>query len=42
MGWKDVAAAPEFGYRYLVEEARAAGQPMDERTAWRICSDNRW
>ena len=33
---------PEFGYRYLVEEARDAGQAMAERTAWRICSDNRW
>ena len=33
---------PEFGYRYLVEEARDAGQPMAERTAWRICSENRW
>ena len=33
---------PEFGYRYLVEEAAAAGQPMATRTAWRICSDNRW
>jgi putative transposase len=33
---------PEFGYRFLVDEARAAGQPMAERTAWRICSDNRW
>ena len=33
---------PEFGYRYLVEEARDAGVPMAERTAWRICSDNRW
>jgi len=32
---------PEFGYRYLVEEARTAGEPMAERTAWRICSDNR-
>ena len=29
---------PEFGYRYLVEEARDAGEPMAERTAWRICS----
>jgi putative transposase len=29
---------PEFGYRYLVEEARAAGEPMADRTAWRICS----
>ena len=33
---------PEFGYRYLVEEARTAGEPMAERTAWRICADNRW
>ena len=33
---------PEFGYRYLVEEARDAGEPMAERTAWRICSDNGW
>ena len=33
---------PEVGYRYLVEEAAAAGQPTAPRTAWRICSDNRW
>jgi putative transposase len=33
---------PEFGYRFLADEARSAGQPMAERTAWRICSDNRW
>jgi putative transposase len=33
---------PEFGYRYLVEEARDAGKPMAERTAWRICSNNGW
>lgn len=33
---------PEFGYRYLVEEARDAGVPMAERTAWRICTTNRW
>ena len=33
---------PEFGYRYLAEEARDAGEPMAERTAWRICADNRW
>ncbi|WP_086008413.1 IS3 family transposase [Mycolicibacterium vanbaalenii] len=32
---------PEFGYRYHVEEAREAGEPMAERTAWRICSQNR-
>lgn len=33
---------PEFGYRYLVEEARDAGKSMAERTAWQICSNNRW
>ena len=33
---------PEFGYRYLVDEARGGGTPMAERTAWRICSDNQW
>ena len=33
---------PEFGYRFLAEEARDAGQVMAERTAWRICSDNGW
>lgn len=33
---------PEFGYRNLVEEARDAGVPMAERTAWRICATNRW
>jgi putative transposase len=32
---------PEFGYRFLVEEARAAGEPMAERTAWQICSQQR-
>jgi hypothetical protein len=33
---------PEFGYRFLLDEARDAGQPMAARTAWRICSANRW
>jgi putative transposase len=32
----------EFGYRYLLDEARDAGQSMAARTAWRICSDNGW
>jgi transposase InsO family protein len=32
----------EFGYRFLADEAAAAGQPMADRTAWRICSDNGW
>ena len=35
-------ADPEFGYRLLVDEARAAGQPMRQRTASRICSENQW
>lgn len=33
---------PEFGYRFLVDEARDAGQPMADRTGWRICSGNGW
>ncbi|GAB3034142.1 integrase [Mycobacterium bourgelatii] len=33
---------PEFGYRYLDQEACAVGEPMAERTAWRICAENKW
>lgn len=33
---------PEFGYRFLVDEARTSGEPMSERTAWRICAANGW
>jgi putative transposase len=33
---------PEFGYRFLLDEAAANGQPMAERTAWAICAANRW
>ena len=33
---------PEFGYRYLHEEAADAGQVMTERTAWAICSQQDW
>ena len=33
---------PEFGYRFLADEARDAGVVMSERTAWKICSQNRW
>ena len=33
---------PEFGYRFLADEARSAGEPMTARTAWRICADNGW
>ena len=31
---------PEFGYRFLLDEARDAGEPMTPRTAWKICSSN--
>lgn len=27
---------PEFGYRFLADEADAAGEPMAVRTAWRM------
>ena len=33
---------PEFGYRFLIDEAADAGEVMAQRTAWRICSDNGW
>ena len=33
---------PEFGYRFLLDEARCAGESMAERTAWRICSRLGW
>ncbi|GAA1505825.1 hypothetical protein GCM10009788_06890 [Nocardioides humi] len=33
---------PEFGYRFLLDEAKDAGQDMAARTAWRICSDLGW
>jgi hypothetical protein len=33
---------PEFGYRFLVDEAEEAGEAMCERSAWRICRDNGW
>ena len=33
---------PEFGYRFLADEAREAGESMSDRTAWRICSTNKW
>lgn len=33
---------PEFGYRFLVDEARDAGEPMAERTAWKLCSQLGW
>jgi transposase InsO family protein len=33
---------PEFGYGFLVDEARENGHVMVDRTAWRICSVNGW
>ena len=33
---------PEFGYRFLTDEAAAAGEPMAQRTAWKICSQRGW
>ncbi|MFG2630731.1 IS3 family transposase [Streptomyces sp. NPDC048473] len=33
---------PEFGYRFLADEARSVGAGMADRTAWRICRDNSW
>ena len=33
---------PEFGHRLLADEARQAGEPMSDRTAWRLCRDNQW
>lgn len=33
---------PEFGYRFLADEVRAAGQEVCDRTVWRICRDMGW
>ena len=33
---------PEFGHRLLADEARETGEPMADRTAWRITSVNGW
>ncbi len=33
---------PEYGYRFLADEARDAGHVACDRTVWRICSDNGW
>jgi putative transposase len=33
---------PEFGYRFLADEARADGHVFADRTAWKICSGNGW
>lgn len=31
---------PEFGYRFLADEARQMGFPMADRTAWRLCNQS--
>ncbi len=33
---------PEFGYRFLADEVRAAGWDASDRTVWRIASENGW
>jgi transposase InsO family protein len=33
---------PEFGYRFLADEARADGHIFADRTAWKLCSENGW
>lgn len=33
---------PEFGYRFLADEVRAAGFEVADRTVWKICRDNGW
>lgn len=33
---------PEFGYRLLADEARAAGHAGGDRRVWRICAEMGW
>ena len=33
---------PEFGYRFLADEAKSLGGQMADRTAWRLCRDQQW
>ena len=33
---------PEFGYRFLADEVRAAGHVVSDRVVWRICRDMSW
>lgn len=33
---------PEFGHRLLADEVGDAGEPMSDRTAWKITSENGW
>ena len=32
----------ESGYRFLADEAKSFGEPMCDRTAWRLCRDQQW
>jgi len=40
--WEAHTDDPEFGYRFLADEVRAAGHDVSDRTVWRICSQNGW
>lgn len=33
---------PEFGYRFLADEAKTLGEAMCDRTAWSLCRDQGW
>lgn len=33
---------PEFGHRFLADEAKSLGDPTCDRTAWRLCRDQQW
>ena len=33
---------PEFGYRFLADEARDAGHDVSDRTVWKMCSEMGW
>ena len=33
---------PEFGHRFLADETKSFGEPMCDRTAWRLCRDQQW
>ena len=33
---------PGFGYRFLADEAQTLGEPMADRTAWRLYRDQGW
>jgi hypothetical protein len=33
---------PEFGYRFLADEARLEGFEVCDRTVWKVCSEMGW